>query len=182
MMRQANEQEAFILSMRPKIERIARAIARQWEYSWVDYEDLMQEGLAEICKEIRRADQGKVRSQSSLTLYLTKCAMFDYLTSSRKSPVISLDAYLTYKDGETREIADRPTVNDETDTRERRRILAALNQLKERERLVLMAHFQIDRRAVGLTPDEVQQKYSIDENRYYYARKRGLQKLAAILA
>jgi len=181
----------LVTSLRPSIERSAyRLYYRVRFHVSIDPDDLIQEAMLAAWAATARLDTAKMKDSSSLTGFLMKRArgaMFNALTRINKTPAMSLDEYLETDDQQdgpwTHEIADSPTPYHQTSYRERRRILAALRQLSENERLIVMAVYRIeeghDQRVREV--DNVKKRLRLTDSGFYSAKARALRKLADLL-
>jgi DNA-directed RNA polymerase specialized sigma24 family protein len=177
----------FLAEMQPYIERAARSLYfRSRDVVSVDLADLEQVGMIAAWQATQRYDASKVIDANSFTGYCVKFARGAMLAELRGlDTAISLDSYLeipTQNGAIRRELPDKPTPYRQALPSERRRILAALRQLPQFERLAVMATYRIADRS-GHVP-------SIDGScrllrrskwAFYKARERGMQKLASLL-
>lgn len=182
-----NELSSFLASLQPQIEQMARSLYYTVKIS-VAFEDLVQEGIIAAWQATRRYDASKVVNERSVIGYCMKRvrgAMLDHVTKLNRTPAISLDEYLEADtDGGScyREIEARPVEHRQASLSERRRILAALHKLTEKERSVILAYFRIDD-SKGQCPsrDDVQARLNLSDHAYCNARARAIKRLATLL-
>lgn len=174
---------ALLESWRSQIEAMARRLAAKVPYVSISVDDLAQEGLIGAWQAgLRYEGRGKC-SLEAFCILRARGAMLTFLKSHKLST--SLEGFLEMDMGDhmmTREIASPPPQHRLASLSVRRRILAALRHLSERERQALLAYYRIED-SRGRVPDreEVCARLGITKKAFIESRFRGLKKLRKIL-
>jgi RNA polymerase sigma factor (sigma-70 family) len=155
--------ETFMNELQPDVAAMAKNIASRVRlHVTIDVDDLTQEGMLAAWRALNRADATKLHTHRSLVVYCIKAArgaMFDHLSTYHRA--LSLDTYLVEHD-----IEETPHAHNVTSLATRRRILAAMRALTERQRAVCMCAYRIETRN-----GEVYDRASVNEQ--FHLNKNG---------
>jgi RNA polymerase sigma factor (sigma-70 family) len=174
----------IVTALHPAIERAAYSIYYRVRcHVSVEPGDLIQEGMLAAWKATGFLDADRLKDTGSLPGFIMKHArgaMFKAITKGQRRAV-SLEEYLDHP--WTQEIADSPPSYHQTSYAERRRILAALRQLSETERLIIMAIYRIEdaHNQRVRTLENIKKQLQMSESGFYKAKHRALKKLAEVL-
>jgi RNA polymerase sigma factor (sigma-70 family) len=178
----------LLATLQPEIERQARALYYRVFSVSVDIQDLTQEGMIGAWTAAEKYDASKIKDARSFRGYCLKRArgaMLNYLRQLFDRPAISLEDWQEVDTGDStryREIEDRPAPARKTSRAMRRRMLAAMRLLTEKERAVVMSAYMIDdNRGRCSTPGDIRARLQLTESAYYHARKSALKHLATAL-